>query len=51
MKTFDPDRVKKLFNSTNVVPQRLVDEGFVYETDLREGIIRWRDAEPRGKFV
>ncbi len=51
LKTFDPERVKKLFNSTNVVPQRLVDEGFPYETDLREAIGRWREAEPRGEFV
>jgi GlcNAc-P-P-Und epimerase len=51
LKTFDPDRVKKLFNSTNVVPQRLVEEGFPYETDLRGGITRWRDAEPQGEFV
>lgn len=51
LKTFDPDRVKKLFNSTNVVAKRLADEGFEYETDLRGGIERWRDAEPRGQFV
>jgi nucleoside-diphosphate-sugar epimerase len=51
LKTFDPDRVKKLFNSTNVVPAALVEGGYPYETDLREGIARWRDAEPRGQFV
>lgn len=51
LKTFDPERVKKLFNSTNVVAKRLADEGFPYETDLRGGIERWRDAEPRGEFV
>jgi nucleoside-diphosphate-sugar epimerase len=51
LKTFDPDRVRKLFNSTNVVPRRLVEEGFPYETDLREGIARWDDAEPAGRFV
>lgn len=51
LKTFDPERVKKLFNSTNVVPRRLVEEGFPYQTDLREAIGRWREAEPRGEFV
>lgn len=51
LKTFDPDRVKKLFNSTNVVPARLVAAGFPYETDLREGITRWYAAEPVGEFV
>jgi GlcNAc-P-P-Und epimerase len=51
LKTFDPDRVKKLWNSTNVVPARLVAEGFEYGTDLEGGLARWFEADPRGEFV
>lgn len=51
LKTFDPERVKKLFNSTNVVPARLVAAGFEYETDLEGAFARWYAAEPAGEFV
>jgi nucleoside-diphosphate-sugar epimerase len=50
-KTFDPDRVRKLVASTNIVADELAREGFDYETDLRSGIARWHAADPYGRFV
>lgn len=50
LKTFDPQRVQKLFHSTNVVPARLVAEGFEYGTDLEGAIARWY-AGAQGEFV
>jgi nucleoside-diphosphate-sugar epimerase len=50
LRTFDPQRVQKLFLSTNVVPARLVAEGFEYGTDLEGAIARWH-AGTRGEFV
>lgn len=51
LKTFDPDRVRKLITSTNIEPSELVRAGFEYETDLRSGFARWREADPPGEFV
>jgi nucleoside-diphosphate-sugar epimerase len=51
LKTFDPERVKKLFTSTNVEPRELVEQGFDYQTDLHSGIARWYAADPHGEFV
>jgi nucleoside-diphosphate-sugar epimerase len=51
LKTFDPDRVRKLVASTNVEARNLVEHGFRYGTDLRSAIERWRAADPKGQFV
>ena len=51
LKTFDPDRVRKLVASTNVQAHELSERGFPYETDLRSAIARWRAADPPGQFV
>lgn len=51
LKTFDPERVRKLVASTNIRAEELNRRGFPYETDLRSAIARWRDADPPGEFV
>ncbi len=51
LKTFDPDRVRKLVASTNIQAHELSERGFDYETDLRSAIARWRAADPPGQFV
>jgi nucleoside-diphosphate-sugar epimerase len=51
LKTFDPARIRKVFTSTNVEAKALAAAGYPYETDLAEGIRRWRDADPSGEFV
>lgn len=51
LKTFDPDRVRKLVASTNIQAHELNQRGFEYETDLSSAIARWRAANPPGQFV
>ncbi len=51
LKTFDPERVRKLVASTNIQAHELSERGFPYETDLRTAIARWRAADPAGQFV
>jgi nucleoside-diphosphate-sugar epimerase len=51
LKTFDPDRVKKLVASTNIQAGELVARGYEYETDLDSAIARWLAADPQGQFV
>ena len=51
LKTFDPDRVRKLVASTNIRADELARRGYEYETDLAGAIARWRAADPRGQFV
>jgi nucleoside-diphosphate-sugar epimerase len=51
LKTFDPERVRKLVASTNIQAQELSERGFPYETDLHSAIARWREADPPGQFV
>ena len=51
LKTFDPERVRKLVASTNIQARELTERGFEYETDLRGAIARWYEAEPHGQFV
>ncbi len=51
LKTFDPDRVRKLVASTNIRAEELGRRGFPYETDLPGAIARWREADPPGRFV
>lgn len=44
-------RVKKLTLSTNIVPRKLQELGYVFETDLRSGMALWRADSPGGEFV
>lgn len=44
-------RVEKLVKSTYVVPERLVTDGYTFETDVHEGLKRWIVARPEGQFV
>ncbi len=48
---FDPQRVMKLVNSTNIVPRQLVERGYPYETDLQTALERWYREPPIGEFV
>ena len=42
-------RIRKLMLSTNIVPRKLAELGYQFETDLKEGIERWH-AESQGRF-
>jgi nucleoside-diphosphate-sugar epimerase len=39
-------RVRKLMESTHIVPGVLVNEGYKFETDLAEGLRRWKHGGP-----
>jgi len=43
-------RVTKLTLSTNIVPRKLMDLGYLFETDIREGLRRWRIDCSGGDF-
>jgi nucleoside-diphosphate-sugar epimerase len=45
------ERIRKLVHSTNIEPGTLRRMGYVYETDLDEGLRRWQAASPQGSFV
>ena len=47
----DRARVRKLIQSTHIVPRVLCEEGYRFETDLAEGLARWQLAEPLGLLV
>jgi GlcNAc-P-P-Und epimerase len=51
LKTFDPDRVRKLVASTNIQAVELTERGYEYQTDLGSAIAQWRAADPPGQFV
>lgn len=44
-------RVMKVVQSTHIVPNALAEAGYEFETDLAEGIRRWRAAEPAGVIL
>jgi hypothetical protein len=44
-------RVLKLVRSTNIVPKRLLELGYVFETDLLSGLARWKAESGNGEFV
>jgi nucleoside-diphosphate-sugar epimerase len=44
-------RMRKLMVSTNIVPRRLQELGYVFETDLKSGLSRWRADSASGDFV
>lgn len=44
-------RLAKLVHSTNIVPTRLEQLGYRFETDLKAGLQRWRTESPTGDFV
>lgn len=39
-------RVRKLIESTHIVPRALIQEGYEFETDLAEGLRRWQRGAP-----
>ncbi|MDA9453630.1 3-beta hydroxysteroid dehydrogenase [Bradyrhizobium sp. CCBAU 21359] len=43
-------RVLKLFRSTNIVPKKLQDDGFVRQFDLAAALRDWRSQSPAGRF-
>ena len=42
-------RVRKLVESTHIVPGALLEEGYEFETDLAEGLRRWRQGGPAAR--
>jgi hypothetical protein len=44
------ERVKKLYFSTNIVPQRLFESGFKFEYDLTTSLEEWRSISHSGDF-
>ena len=44
-------RVLKLVHSTHITPGRLVEDGYQFETDLEQGLRRWRETPPQGRFT
>ena len=44
-------RVRKLTLSTNILPRKLQALGYVFETDLKSGLARWRADSTSGDFV
>ena len=44
-------RVLKLVHSTHITPNRLVEDGYEFDTDLETGLRRWQAAAPEGRFV
>jgi nucleoside-diphosphate-sugar epimerase len=44
-------RVRKLTVSTNIVPRKLAELGYRFETDLKSGLARWRADSPSSDFV
>ncbi|HEX2087476.1 MAG TPA: NAD(P)-dependent oxidoreductase [Solirubrobacteraceae bacterium] len=51
LKAFDPQRVVKLVNSTNIVARELPERGYAYRTDLQSALERWYREDPAGTFV
>ena len=43
-------RVLKLVNSTNIVPAKLKELNYVFETNLKDGLSEWK-SESKGQFV
>jgi len=46
-----PDRMYKLIRSTYIVPNELMKRGYLYQTDLEEGLRRWLQDDPKGVFI
>jgi nucleoside-diphosphate-sugar epimerase len=44
-------RVMKLTLSTNIVPRKLMELNYPFETDLKSGLARWRADTAGGNFV
>ncbi|AEQ53110.1 NAD-dependent epimerase/dehydratase family protein [Pelagibacterium halotolerans] len=43
-------RIKKLYKSTNIVPQKLKDMGFGYRYDLKQSLERWLEMSGGAQF-
>jgi nucleoside-diphosphate-sugar epimerase len=48
---YDADRVRKLVQSTYVVPEFLIAEGYPFRFDLRAALRDWYASAPSGQFV
>jgi nucleoside-diphosphate-sugar epimerase len=44
-------RVRKLMESTHIVPSALLKEGYEFETDLAEGLSRWKRGGPASSLA
>jgi nucleoside-diphosphate-sugar epimerase len=44
-------RIEKLYESTNIVPQWLEDNGFVFRTELNTALAEWAEESPGRRFV
>jgi nucleoside-diphosphate-sugar epimerase len=42
------ERIRKLWFSTNILPRRLIEDGFTFEYDLERSLTEWK-SESRGK--
>lgn len=45
------DRIRKLYESTHIVPKWLTDNGFEFSTDLKSALQTWKSQSPSGAFV
>jgi hypothetical protein len=43
-------RVRKLYQSTNMVPRRLQEVGFSYRYNLADGLTAWKASSRAGDF-
>lgn len=44
------DRIRKLNESTNIVPKWLIDNGFRFRTDLKSALQEWKSQSRGGRF-
>jgi len=44
-------RLIKLYESTNIVPEWLEDNGFTFRTDIVSALREWRAESPGGRFI
>lgn len=43
-------RMRKMLESTNIAPTRLIELGYAYETDFAAAVTRWRGASASGRL-
>jgi GlcNAc-P-P-Und epimerase len=46
-----PMRIQKLVHSTNIYPGELIKRGYIFSTNLEQGLFKWLQDEPSGKFL
>ncbi|MDX2196349.1 MAG: NAD(P)-dependent oxidoreductase [Cytophagales bacterium] len=47
IKGIHPVRVRKVARPTHIVPQYLIDSGFVFEYDFKTSLVHWRSVSPQ----